>query len=74
MNPTDSDIENGLKQMLSGFESLAKGLDRMVDTARSQMTPDEAIAFTKQMNDSNLHETIKTATQGLDDLKKTFNL
>lgn len=67
-------ITNGLKQMLSGIESMMAGLEKLPEEVRKNMTPEEALAFQKQMEESKLNEHISSANQGLDDLKKAFKL
>jgi hypothetical protein len=73
MNQTaNSDITNGLEKMMSGLEDMIQGLGKLPDDIKKNMSESDALAFSKQMDQSNLNDHIASATNSIEDLKNIF--
>lgn len=70
----NNDLKNSLESMMSGLNGMVKALDSTLSGIKQNMTPDQAIEFSKSMQNANISDKLKDFNKINSELKKEFGI
>jgi len=70
----NNDLKNSLESMMSGLNGMVKALDSTLSGIKQNMTPEQAIEFSKSMQNANISDKLKDFNKINSELKKEFGI
>ena len=69
-----SQMDSSIKKMLEGLDEMTSNLEDIVSNSYSQMTPEQAILFAKELQKQKVDAKMSEAAVQINELKKTFKI
>lgn len=70
----DNSIKIGVEQLMSGLDSMVKGLEKTVTESYSKMSGEQAVQFAKEMEKANVSTHVEELKKGIVELKTNLNV
>jgi hypothetical protein len=70
----NNDLKNSLDSMMSGLNGMVKALDSTLNGIKQNMTTEQAIEFSKSMQNANISDKLKDFNKINSELKKEFGI
>lgn len=70
----NNDLKNSLESMMSGLNGMVKALDSTLSGIKQNMTPEQAVEFSKSMQNANISDKLKDFNKINSELKKEFGI
>lgn len=67
-------MDSSIKKMLEGLDEMTSNLEDIVSNSYSQMTPEQAILFAKELQKQKVDAKMSEAAVQINELKKTFKI